>query len=153
MEHSTNGKKLIKAIRKAGRKFPNRIIAGGRCEYLTINEEIYDHVEVCPSCIVGWGLVEAGFINPQNYCADPETPLPEWNGKQFIAACYSIPGLENLTAEELEWISKVQKWQDGQIPWALAVAFTDMDQLDIEDQVDAKRIEKQLVDMGIYNAG
>lgn len=96
-----NGSKLVREIRKQAREHPDTVQG---CRY------VYLHSST-PCCIVGVALVETG--------QDTDIEALRDTGAFANAARW------NVSERYRTWISRVQSYQDGGLPWARAVEAAD----------------------------
>ncbi len=116
---SVIGKKLIASVRKLAERDPGYVdpnADNGGCMYVRGGD---------PDCIIGRALWEHGLIN-ESFEALP-APIEDGNrpNNDLAHVVFQYLGLD-LDEDEINWLATVQLKQDGQMPWADAVAYADL---------------------------
>lgn len=105
------GENLISLVRKYADKSPDYVYEppgpGRVCKYVSGGK---------PSCLIGRALWDAGLINESFEHND--------NNRISIRNIYPKLGLA-LDWYEIEWLGEVQRAQDAQRPWGVAVSGAD----------------------------
>lgn len=101
---STNGIQVIRAIRAAANRQPDKIVTD--CVYVSS--------EFLPSCLVGHGLWNTGLID-----------FSFKDDFKNVEQIWLLSGKFGFDRIETRWLAKVQETQDNQQFWSVAVRDAD----------------------------
>jgi hypothetical protein len=113
------GQKLIESARRLAAERPSFVYKPERTSPNVLALCKYVHDDGRPGCIIGHALFEAGLI-------DASMRSTGSNTGSFLELSYNLD--LDLDEDETWWLGEVQRSQDSQCPWGLAVRIADKEE-------------------------